>query len=147
MRHLRILASVLAGLSGTAVAQAPSTAPASGACTTAQASVYFDNERSNLNQMALNVIDALVTRTRNSPNCTVAGVQVTGHADTYASVDDSLLRSQMRASVVRDALVARGIQPGSISMEGRGESELAVATRDGMHEPQNNRVIVTITFR
>jgi OmpA-OmpF porin, OOP family len=49
--------------------------------------------------------------------------------------------------VVRDALVARGINAGSIRTEARGETDLAQPTRDGVREPLNRRTAVTISFQ
>ena len=53
----------------------------------------------------------------------------------------------VRVSVVRDALVARGMAAGSIQTQARGETDLARETRDGVREPLNRRTAVTITFR
>jgi len=55
--------------------------------------------------------------------------------------------SERRASVVRDALVARGIGAGSIQTQARGETDLARPTRDGVREPLNRRTAVTISFQ
>jgi outer membrane protein OmpA-like peptidoglycan-associated protein len=106
--------------------------------------VYFEWDRSNLNQAALETIDAAVNRAR---QCNVAGVVVVGHTDTSGSAAYNQRLSERRASVVRDALVARGMAAGSIETGARGENELARATRDGVREPLNRRTAVTIRFR
>ena len=106
--------------------------------------VYFEWDRSNLNQAALETIDAAVNRAR---QCNVSGVVVVGHTDTSGSPQYNQGLSERRASVVRDALVARGIAAGSITTQARGETDLARATRDGVREPLNRRTAVTITFR
>jgi len=113
-------------------------------CPTAEFVVFFEWDRSNLNQAAIETIDAAVNRAR---QCTVAGVVVVGHADTELSASYSQGISERRASVVRDALVARGIGAGSIRTEARGETDLARPTADGVREPLNRRTAVTITFR
>jgi outer membrane protein OmpA-like peptidoglycan-associated protein len=41
-------------------------------------------------------------------------------------------------------LEARGIDASLITADGRGETELAVSTRDGVREPLNRRSEVTI---
>ena len=105
--------------------------------------MYFEWDRSNLNQAALETIDAAVTRAR---QCNVGGVVVVGHTDTSGSTQYNLGLSERRASVVRDALVARGIAAGSITTQARGETDLARATRDGVREPLNRRTAVTITL-
>ena len=106
--------------------------------------VYFEWDRSNLNQAALDVIDQAVARAR---QCNVAGIVVVGHTDTSGSTRYNVGLSERRSSVVRDALVARGLATGSIRTEARGETDLARATRDGVREPLNRRTAVTISSR
>jgi OmpA-OmpF porin, OOP family len=119
------------------VAQAP-------ACPTSEFVVYFEWDRANLNQAALETIDAAVARAR---QCNVSGTVVVGHTDTSGSPAYNAGLSERRASVVRDALVARGMGAGAITAEARGETALARATRDGVREPLNRRTAVTISFR
>jgi outer membrane protein OmpA-like peptidoglycan-associated protein/outer membrane protein W len=114
------------------------------ACPTSEFVVYFEWDRSNLNQAALETIDAAVNRAR---QCNVSGVVVVGHTDTSGSTAYNQGLSERRASVVRDALVARGIATGSIQAQARGETDLARATNDGVREPLNRRSAVTIRFR
>ncbi|MGE0741927.1 MAG: OmpA family protein [Hyphomonadaceae bacterium] len=122
----------------------PPPPPVVAACPTSEFVVYFEWDRSNLNQAALETIDAAVNRAR---QCNVSGVVVVGHTDTSGSTAYNQGLSERRASVVRDALVARGIAAGSITSQARGETELARATRDGVREPLNRRTAVTISFR
>jgi OOP family OmpA-OmpF porin len=120
------------------------TPPPPPACPTSDFVVYFEWDRSALNQAALETIDAAVNRAR---QCNVSGVVVVGHTDTSGSAQYNIGLSERRASVVRDALVARGVAAGSIRSEARGETDLARATRDGVREPLNRRTAVTISFR
>lgn len=106
--------------------------------------VYFEWDHSNLNQSALETIDAAVARAR---QCNVAGVIVVGHTDTSGSTRYNAGLSERRAAIVRDALVARGVAAGSITTQARGETDLARPTRDGVREPLNRRTAVTISFR
>jgi OOP family OmpA-OmpF porin len=122
----------------------PPPPPPVATCPTSEFVVYFEWDRSNLNQAALETIDAAVNRAR---QCNVGGVVVVGHTDTSGSAQYNIGLSERRASVVRDALVARGIAAGSISSQARGETDLARATRDGVREPLNRRTAVTISFR
>ncbi|MEZ5957070.1 MAG: outer membrane beta-barrel protein [Hyphomonadaceae bacterium] len=126
------------------VAPPPPPPPVAAACPTSEFVVYFEWDRSNLNQAALETIDAAVNRAR---QCNVSGTVVVGHTDTSGSPTYNQGLSERRASVVRDALVARGMAAGSIQTQARGETDLARATRDGVREPLNRRTAVTITFR
>jgi len=123
---------------------APPPPPPVATCPTSEFVVYFEWDRSNLNQAALETIDAAVNRAR---QCNVSGTIVVGHTDTSGSPAYNQELSERRASVVRDALVARGMAAGSITAQARGETDLARATRDGVREPLNRRTAVTISFR
>ena len=89
-------------------------------------------------------IEAAVSRAR---ACNVNSVVVVGHTDTSGSAQYNMGLSERRASVVRDALVARGMSAGEIQTQAHGETDLARPTRDGVREPLNRRTAVTITFR
>ncbi|HVY84448.1 MAG TPA: OmpA family protein [Caulobacterales bacterium] len=123
---------------------APPPPPPPPVCPTSDFVVYFEWDRSNLNQAALEVIDQAVARAQ---ACNVSGVVVIGHTDTSGSAQYNVGLSNRRASVVRDALVARGLPAGAITTEGRGETDLAKPTRNGVREPLNRRTAVTISFR
>jgi outer membrane protein OmpA-like peptidoglycan-associated protein len=122
----------------------PPPPPAAPACPTSEFVVYFEWDRSNLNQAALDTIDAAVARAQ---QCAVGTVLVVGHTDTSGSPDYNQGLSERRASVVRDALVARGVPASIITTDARGESDLARPTADGVREPLNRRTAVTITFQ
>ena len=122
----------------------PSPPPPPVACPASNFVVYFEWDRSNLNQQAIDVIDQAVARAR---QCNVSAAVVVGHTDTSGSTAYNAGLSQRRAAVVRDALVARGMAAGSITADARGETDLAQPTRDGVREPLNRRTAVTISFR
>jgi len=122
----------------------PPPPPVAQVCPASDFVVYFEWDRSNLNQAALETIDAAVARAR---QCNVGSVMVIGHTDTSGSPTYNQGLSERRASVVRDALVARGVAGAAITTQARGESELARPTRDGVREPLNRRTAVTIRFR
>jgi outer membrane protein OmpA-like peptidoglycan-associated protein len=122
----------------------PPPPPAPAACPTADFVVYFEWDRSNLNQAALETIDTAVNQAR---ACNLETVVVIGHTDTSGSAAYNVGLGQRRASVVHDALVARGMSSAGIRTESHGETDLAKATPDGVREPLNRRTAVTITFR
>jgi outer membrane protein OmpA-like peptidoglycan-associated protein len=77
--------------------------------------------------------------TRPAPELTVAG-----HTDTVGTDQYNDALSLRRAERVGALLVARGIDPSSIVAVGRGKRELLVPTRDGVAEPRNRRVEITV---
>jgi OOP family OmpA-OmpF porin len=81
----------------------------------------------------------IAVASRPAPDVTVAGHTDTVGTDAY---NDAL--SLRRADRVRALLVARGISPSSVVAVGRGKRELRVRTPDGVAEPRNRRVEITV---
>jgi len=69
---------------------------------------------------------------------------VTGYTDTSGSPSYNLALSLRRANAVKNALVARGVPANNVSVAGRGESDLAVPTPDGVREQANRRATILI---
>lgn len=104
------------------------------------ANIYFDFDDALPNadgQAALAaLIDAL---SANAPS----NVSVAGHADRAGSEAYNEGLSGQRANNVASALANAGISADAINTEAFGESAPAVATPDGVREPENRRVEVT----
>ena len=118
--------------------------PSAAACPTSDFVVYFEWDRSDLNTEAQDTIGSALRRAR---ECRISDVRVVGHTDTSGSHEHNQALSERRAQVVSQALIMGGIRQGLIHMEGRGETDLARHTPDGVREPLNRRTAVTITFR
>lgn len=71
-------------------------------------------------------------------------ITVIGHTDRVGSADDNDALSADRAQAVRDMLLAAGTQTFSLNATGRGEREPLVATEDGVAEPKNRRVEISV---
>jgi outer membrane protein OmpA-like peptidoglycan-associated protein len=71
-------------------------------------------------------------------------ITVVGHTDRVGSEDANLRLSLSRAEAVRDILVAEGVPAQIIQVIGRGELEPEVETADGVAEPRNRRVVISI---
>ena len=65
-------------------------------------------------------------------------IVIVGHTDTDGSADSNQLLSEGRATTVRDALVARGLDEAALTAEGRGESEPVLA-EDGTEDKAASR--------
>ncbi len=83
------------------------------------------------------VLLAIVSRP--APELTVAG-----HTDAVGTDPYNDTLSLRRAERVRTLLIARGIAPDSIRAIGRGKREPRVPTPDGVAEPRNRRVEITV---
>ena len=123
---------------------APTVAPPPPAPPPAQTNsfmVFFDWDRSNLSQQALQTIGqaANAYKTKGS-----ARVVATGHAVRSGPENYNMALSLRRANAVKDALVQNGVPATAISVVGKGESQPLVPTADGVREPQNRRVEIVI---
>jgi len=120
---------------------APPPPPPAPAVQTTSFMVFFDWDRSNLSQQALNTIKqaADAYRTKGS-----ARITATGHTDTTGPENYNMALSLRRANAVKDALVRDGVPATAISVIGKGESQPLVPTGDGVREPQNRRVEIVL---
>jgi len=103
--------------------------------------VFFDWDRSNLSQQALNTIKQAAGAFKTKGN---ARITATGHTDTSGPEAYNMALSLRRANAVKDALVREGVPATAIAVIGRGESQPLVPTADGVREPQNRRVEIVI---
>ena len=71
-------------------------------------------------------------------------LMVSGHADRAGPGPYNAALSLRRAAAVRDALIATGIAAERIAINAYGETRPRVSTPDGMREPRNRRVEVTV---
>jgi len=103
--------------------------------------VFFDWDRSNLSQQALNTIKQAsdAYKTKGS-----ARITATGHTDTSGPENYNMALSLRRANAVKDVLVRNGVPATAISVVGMGEKGLLVPTADGVREPQNRRVEIVL---
>jgi outer membrane protein OmpA-like peptidoglycan-associated protein len=71
-------------------------------------------------------------------------VEVVGHTDTLGDLRTNQTLSLARAAALRDRLIRDGIEPDAISIAGRGKFDLIVPTADGVGEPRNRCVVITV---
>lgn len=104
--------------------------------------VYFGFDSTVLTAEANGVLDEVVAAVSGiaTPN-----LSIVGHADRSGSVAYNQGLSERRATRVARALSDRGVAPGSMTLAGRSENEPAVPTADGVREPRNRRVEITIS--
>ena len=103
--------------------------------------VFFGFDRSNVGDAGQRTLDRAVAA---AEQFGLDGFSVTGYTDSSGSEEYNTNLSIRRAEAVRDALVARGVAGGAISLAGRGESEQAVPTADGVREAANRRVVIIL---
>ena len=71
-------------------------------------------------------------------------IDVYGHTDTVGSTASNQRLSEERARAVTNYLTSRGVASSRIRWQGFGETQLKVATADGVNEPANRRVEIKI---
>lgn len=125
---------------------APTPAPAPAPVVQAQREflVFFDFDASAISpQAAKTIADAAATATSTN----TIRLDVIGHTDTSGSPDYNMRLSQRRAEAVKAELIRRGIAANKIVVAWKGESQLMVATADGVREPSNRRAAIGLTIQ
>lgn len=74
----------------------------------------------------------------------VPDVTVLGHTDTTGTVASNFALGLQRANAMRALLIGAGLDAAAIQVISSGESELLVRTADGVLEPKNRRVEITV---
>ena len=103
--------------------------------------VFFDWDKANLSDQALNTIRQASDAFKQKGN---ARITATGHTDKSGPEAYNMALSLRRANAVKDALVRNGVPASAISVIGKGEANPLVPTADGVREPQNRRVEIVI---
>jgi outer membrane protein OmpA-like peptidoglycan-associated protein len=121
--------------------EAPPPPPPAPAVSPPSFMVFFDWDRANLSDQALNTIRQAAAAFKSKGN---ARITATGHTDTSGPESYNMALSLRRANAVKDALVRDGVPAAAIAVIGRGEANLLVQTGDGVREPQNRRVEIVV---
>jgi outer membrane protein OmpA-like peptidoglycan-associated protein/opacity protein-like surface antigen len=103
--------------------------------------VFFDWDRADITPQAAGILDNAAAQYQQTGQ---AQVVLAGHADRSGSDQYNVGLSQRRAEAVRQYLAGRGISEGAMRTEAFGESRPLVETADGVREPQNRRVEITM---
>jgi OmpA-OmpF porin, OOP family len=103
--------------------------------------VYFDTGRATLTPQGRRVADDAVAAFKSSKATHVA---IAGFTDTTGGAHANEALSRRRAETVRDYLVAHGVPLSDMAVGWHGETDLRVATGNGVAQPQNRRVEINI---
>ncbi|MDF1719225.1 MAG: OmpA family protein [Minwuia sp.] len=106
--------------------------------------LMFGFDSAELDDAARATLDEIARQTSAYPQ---ADVQVIGHTDRAGNATYNRRLAEARAARVAEALRLRGINLARIDEIPAGESAPAVATADGVAEPQNRRVEIIIDDR
>jgi OOP family OmpA-OmpF porin len=107
--------------------------------------VLFDFDKADVNRAGQAVVDQVAKVVASNASAGYsAKLSVTGHADRAGSENYNMALSLRRADAVRASLIGAGVSPDAITVAGRGESEPAVPTPDGVKEQANRRVDIIL---
>jgi outer membrane protein OmpA-like peptidoglycan-associated protein len=106
-----------------------------------QFTVYFQFDRYELTASAREVVDAAIAAARAGGP---ARIEVVGNTDLAGTGRYNQVLSRRRADMVRNYMIAHGIDPGMIGIRALGKTDPAVRTADGVREPRNRRVEIVI---
>jgi outer membrane protein OmpA-like peptidoglycan-associated protein len=73
-----------------------------------------------------------------------ADVTVIGHTDTTDTAQANAALGLRRATLIRNQLLAAGLNESQVDVSSHGETDLLVATADNVAQPRNRRVEVTV---
>lgn len=107
-----------------------------------EATAFFDWDKAHLTPAGGDLVDKLAAQAKSEG---ATEIMVVGKADRSGSEAHNLRLSQRRAEVVRDRLIAQGIAPDQIDTHWVGENEPPVPTANGVREPRNRVVTLTMT--
>jgi len=102
--------------------------------------LFFEWDSADLSAGAAEVLDNVADRYRR----TGGRVTISGFADRSGSGGYNRDLSQRRIAVVRSYLASKDIPSSAFAAQAYGEAKPVIDTADGMREPQNRRVEVTV---
>ena len=147
MVRLSIIVSVLAvalsaccGIKTPEPVAAAAPPPAAPQLVTKEFVIYFGFDKHNLTDAGSELVAEIADYTASLDG---GSVSLRGHTDSSGSGAYNDALSARRANTVESALSSRGTSVSSATSA--GENELAVQTADGVREPLNRRVNVTVS--
>lgn len=103
--------------------------------------MYFDKNSTNPTRDSLSLLTDIMAaiKARNSMH-----IAVIGHSDSVGSALYNDKLSLQRARAVTDMLVSKGVDRRNIEISNHGKANPLIPTPDGVAEPRNRRVEITI---
>ncbi|NIY74685.1 OmpA family protein [Thalassospira sp. HF15] len=102
--------------------------------------IFFDFDSVAITPVSERVLDAAAEQWASS----MGDVSIVGHADTSGPAAYNLRLSERRASAALSELTGRGIKGDMVSQDAVGEGDLLIPTPDGVREPRNRRVTISV---
>jgi outer membrane protein OmpA-like peptidoglycan-associated protein len=103
--------------------------------------LYFRFDSEELTDASRRLVQDVLTAVKQRPEPEVVAI---GHTDTMGTHVKNVELGMRRANAVRALLVDAGLPPRSVAVTSHGEGALLVRTADGVVEPRNRRVEITV---
>jgi outer membrane protein OmpA-like peptidoglycan-associated protein len=102
--------------------------------------VFFEFDKSSLTADGRRVVDAAAAAFKSGKS----GVAIASYTDLAGTQQYNLALSKRRADTVKQGLVRDGVPAAAIDVKWFGKQNPRVPTADGVREPQNRRVEITM---
>lgn len=122
------------------VAAPPAPPPAAVAPAKQMFIVFFEFDKSSLTPDGAKVVDAAAAAFKSGKS----NVAIAGYTDLAGTQQYNLALSKRRADTVKAALVSDGVPAAAVEENWYGKQNPRVPTADGVREPQNRRVEITM---
>lgn len=103
--------------------------------------LFFEFESEQLTDESQRLVQEVLREVMSRPAPDVIAV---GHTDTTGQARANVQLGLRRANAVRTILVQAGLTSTAVQVGSHGEAELLVPTADGVFEPRNRRVEITV---
>jgi outer membrane protein OmpA-like peptidoglycan-associated protein len=107
--------------------------------------VYFTGASTSIPRSAYPTLDLVAEALIKNPSILL--VEVQGHTDDYGSEADNLALSDVRAAVVRNYLITKGVEPRRLEAQGYGETQPESTERTPEAGARNRRATFLILKR
>ena len=103
--------------------------------------LFFRFDSEELTDDSRHLVQDVLSMVKQRPDPEVVAI---GHTDTMGTLTSNVELGLRRANAVRTILVDAGLPAASIAVRSHGEGALLVHTADGVVEPRNRRVEITV---
>jgi outer membrane protein OmpA-like peptidoglycan-associated protein len=107
--------------------------------------IYFETDKTDIKPISFPLLDAIAATIKGNPQLQLLEIQ--GHADERGSDQHNLELTDGRAHAVMNALVERGVNPGTLRAKGYGETKPICTQHNENCWSQNRRVEFIILKR
>jgi len=103
--------------------------------------LYFQQDSTELTEASKAQLPEVLAAIRDRHS---VDTSVVGHTDTVGTNEYNVQLSRKRAEIIARQLIKDGVDPAILEVSSHGERNPLIPTKDGVFEPRNRRVEVTV---